>query len=150
MSSADDMEDASWFLDQAKGRSISDVITNGIAGWALASFSAAITGMQNVLDLILFTPVDVGQEIIWASGEGFIIKPLNEILPTGSEITAGSLEEFGLIAFPVGVVILLLTYWIITRYLRRGETTDMPFPGIGIDVIPFVGVEEESPEENEA
>lgn len=149
MSSAEDMEDASWFIEQAKGRSISNVIVNGIAAWALAATSAAITGMQNVLDLIVFTPVDVGTEIIWASGRGFIISPINEVLPAGSRITANSLEEFGIIALPVGVGVLLLTLVLVTWYLRRGETTDLPFPGISIDLIPFVGVQEEDPDEDE-
>lgn len=150
MSSSQDMENASWFLDQARGRSISSVIVNGIAAWFLSVSSAAITGMQSVLDLILFTPIDVGTNIIQASGRGFIIKPISDVLPTGSETTAEALTDFGLIALPVGVIVLLATLWIIVTYLRRGETTDMPFPGIAVDVIPFVGVEEESPEEADA
>lgn len=148
MSAADDMDSASDFLDRGEGTSIPDAITQGIAAWALAAFSAGITGMQQVLDLILFTPVDVGTEIIWASGEGFVIEPINTVLPEGAQVTAESLDQFGYVALLAGGAIVLAFFYMMIRfYLSRGETTDGPFPGIGFDVIPFVGVEEEDTED---
>lgn len=144
MSAADDMDSASDFLDRAKGTDPAGAILRGITAWVLAAFSAGITGMQQVLDLILFTPVDAGTDIIRASAEGFIIGPLNTILPESAQITADNLDQFGFIALLAGGAIVLLFFYMIFRfYLRERETTDLPFPGIGVDVVPFVGVEEE-------
>lgn len=148
MSAADDMDSASDFLDRGEGTSIPDAITQGISAWALAAFSAGITGMQQVLDLIVYTPVAVGRDIIRASGGGFIIEPIDTILPEAAQVTADSLDQFGYVALLAGGAIVLAFFYMLIRfYLSRGETTDGPFPGLGFDVIPFVGVNEEDTED---
>lgn len=129
-------------ISRAKGSSLTDIAKRGFGGWLLAIAAAAITGLQSMLELLL-TPIRLLRDLMAASINAFFLEPLGIVI-AGSNTTTAGVREFGIFGLLVAVAIVLATFYLIIRYLQEAETTDVPIPGLVVDVIPWVGAEEEA------
>lgn len=129
-------------LQAARGRSLTAVTVTGLAGILLAASESAIESLQAIVNLAILAPASGLADFVETSIEGFLTEPINVIV-AGAEASAASMDAFGFLGLPVGVGVVLLSYMIVATYLNEDETTDVPIPGLMVDVIPFVGVEEE-------
>ncbi|MFB6188368.1 MAG: hypothetical protein ABEI57_00650 [Halapricum sp.] len=131
------------FLNRAeKYEKLANVAKTGIGAWMIAVSIAVIRGMQNILDLLVLTPIDVLTNVMTAAGESVLIGPLR-VIDAGALASALGVQSFGFLGLPVAFVLVLGTYLILARYTALPSTSDVPFPGISVDVIPFVGAEDE-------
>lgn len=129
------------YIDRAKGDNLTDIAKRGFGGWLLSIAAAAIAGVQSLLQLLL-TPVDLLVKLMQRSVGAFFLEPLG-IIESGAQASATGASEFGLFGLLVAVAIVLASFWMVIRYLQEDETTDVPMPGVAVDLIPFVGVDEE-------
>lgn len=137
---------ASGLLSRARGRSLTQIAKQGFGGWLLAVSTAAITGLQTFLDLLL-TPIDLMLQLANASVNAFFLEPFG-IITEGSEASAQGVAEFGVFGLIIAVLVVLGSIFIIAQFLERQDTTDVPIPGLLIDPpIPGIGVEEEEQED---
>lgn len=135
------MADPMDLIDEAEGKSLTNIAKQGIGGWLLALAVAAITGVQQVVDLLVVTPVEVMTGVAETAAASILESPL-DIIDSGAEESASAVAEFGIFAILVAVALVLASFWIVSQYLEREETSDL-VPGIMVDVVPFVGVDEE-------
>jgi hypothetical protein len=128
-------------IERAQGKSLTSVAKTGVGGWLLAVSVAAITGVQQILDLMVVTPVDVVTDIARTAGDSLVEGPLG-IVDAGSAASANDVGEFGFLAVLVAIALVLASLYMVSQYLEREDTSDL-IPGIFTDVVPFVGVDEE-------
>lgn len=129
-------------LDRAEGKSLTRIIIEGLGATIFAAFASAAAGIEVLFDLVILTPANVLMDVLEESAFAFIVEPLGIIIE-GAEASQNSVGEFGILGYIAGIVVVLAGYMLIARYLNERETTDLPFPGIQVDLIPWVGVEEE-------
>ncbi|GGL26044.1 hypothetical protein GCM10009037_07110 [Halarchaeum grantii] len=141
MSSSDELSGAEYYLDRARGTSLTNLAKRGVGGWLLALAGAGITGMQSMLQLLL-TPVELLTDLMAASVNAFFLEPFGIVI-AGASASAEGARQFGIFGLIVAVLIVLASFWIVIQYINQQDTTDVPIPGLTVDVIPFVGVDEE-------
>lgn len=147
-----DQQEALDYIDRAKGRSIVEIIGNGIAGWILSMFAAMIAGFQTIFDF-LFLPFEILIDVATASADAFIIGPF-DLVGIGTDVSATAiraLEGFaGLIGLPVAVVVVLGTLLIVITYLQLGTSSNL-LPGLFVDnrVVDFFFTSPEEEAEGE-
>ncbi len=127
-------------INKAEGKGLTSITKQSIGGWLFALSSSVILGIQALTQLLLM-PVRLVNRIGENVVEGLILKPL-VIVITGSETTAQGVSEMGLFGLPIGTVILLGTFFLITLYLRQDATSDF-LPGTFTDYL-GVGVDEDA------
>lgn len=133
--------DAMTLINQAEGKSLTKVARNGLGGYLLALATSAISGTQQIFDLLIL-PLEMLMSVGREAVDGLILAQIG-VVEAGAQTTASELGAFGFLAQPAGVALTLGTFLIIAYYLRREETSDL-VPGIFIDPpIPFVGVQED-------
>ncbi|QZX98726.1 hypothetical protein [Halobaculum rubrum] len=126
-------------LEKARGRSLTGIAKQGIGGWLLALSTSAILGVQAIVKVLL-VPVDLFVNITGAVGEALILSPLGVVI-AGSEASAQSVAEFEFLGLPLGTVLVLSSFAVVSLYLRQPWSSDF-IPGTFTD-IPFLGTEEE-------
>ncbi|MBB6645077.1 hypothetical protein [Halobellus ruber] len=134
---------ATELLNRAKGSSLTNIAKRGFGAWLLSISAGFITGTQAIIDLALITPANLLTDFMGATLGAFLIEPLGVII-AGSEASQQGVRAFGLFGLIVGIVIVLAAFWIIIQYINRQDTTDLPFPGLTTDTVPFVGADEEA------
>jgi hypothetical protein len=127
-------------LEDAKGRSTTSILRQGVGAWLLTVSTSAILGLQAVVELMVLTPVDIVTDIMRGVAEGLILGPLG-LVETGAETSSQALGQFEIFGFPLSVVLFLSGLFIVGLYLRERETSDL-FPGTFTDFIG--GTEEEA------
>jgi hypothetical protein len=127
-------------INKAEGKGLTSITKQGIGGWLFALSSSSIVGTQALTDLLLM-PVRLVNRIGENVVEGLILKPLLVVI-TGSETTAQGVSEMGLFGLPIGTLMLLGTFFLITLYLRQDATSDF-LPGTFTDYF-GVGVDEDA------
>lgn len=133
------------FLDRAKGADLTTLAKRGFGGWLLAVATAIITSTQQVLDLLVVTPINVMTDVIDQSAEAFFLSPL-DVIDSGADASATGAGEFGIFGLLVGLAVVLAGYRMVTWYLSDEDTGDL-VPTGGLDVVPFVGGAEEDEDE---
>lgn len=127
-------------INKAEGKGLTSITKQGIGGWLFALSSSSILGTQALTELLLM-PVRLVNRIGENVVEGLILKPLLVVI-TGSQATAEGVSEMGLFGLPIGTVMLLVTFFLITLYLRQDATSDF-LPGTFTDYL-GVGVDEDA------
>lgn len=124
----------------ASGGKPATVLLASVFGVVVSIAQGGINVLQSIFNLIA-QPLDAGGVAIATAFEATIVEPL-QVLISGAGVSADSLDTFGFIALPVGVALLLGSYWLIVQYLEEDETSDtVVVPGF--PDLPFFGVEEE-------
>ena len=132
-------------LDRARGKSLTDLAKTGFGAWLLAVSTSVITGTQELLNLLIVTPIDVITTVMRESGAAFFVEPLS-VISEGATASARGAGEFGVFGLIVAVLVVLGAYRIVTWYLSDDDTSDL-IPAGGLDVVPFVGGAEEDEDE---
>lgn len=127
------------FIERARGRNLTGIAKQGIGGWLLALSTSFILGVQAVTQILL-VPVDAFVNITDAVVSAIILSPLGVVV-AGSEASAQSVAEFEFLGLPLGTVLVLGSFAIVSLYLRQPWSSDF-IPGTFTD-IPFLGTEEE-------
>lgn len=125
-------------LGQVMGRAIVLPITT-----FLASLAGLIVSIFNVPILTLGS---LGEGIGGVIGSLF--GSVSLILERSGQVSAGNLEIFGILAFVVGLGVVLLGAYLFAQYTEQEETSNF-FPFIGGDIpswIPGIGKSEEGEE----
>lgn len=128
-------------LDRARGRGLTGIAKQGLGSWLLAIVTAGVAGLQSILQLLL-VPVDLLVSLFDASVSAFFLRPFG-IVEAGAATTEQAVSEFGIFGLIVAVGVVLGTIYLIIQYLNQQDTTDVPIPGATVDLIPFVGADEE-------
>lgn len=123
-----------------QGGTPAQALLASVFGIVLSISQGGINVIQSLFGFIAGV-IDAGADAAAAVFRATLIEPLG-VLITGSEVSAGSLEQFGFLAIMVGVALLLGVYWMITQYLEEEETSDTTIVP-GFPDLPFFGVEEE-------
>lgn len=131
-----------YFSDGGKAGTL---ILSTLFGVIVSIATGGINVTQSIFGLIA-EPLDSAGTAIADAFETVILEPLGPVV-AGSDISSGSLEQFGVLALPAGIVLLLGSYYIVTVYLKQTDTPDL-IPVPGFPDLPFVGVDED-PEEDE-
>lgn len=139
MSSKDPMELIEEAADTDGG--LTGIAKKGIGGWLLAVSTAAITGVQEIVDLLVVVPAEAMGDVIDVSAEAVFEDPLG-VISTGATETGAAVGEFGFLALPVSVGVVGVTLYGVNLYLQREGTSDLFLGGVS-DYIPFVGADEE-------
>jgi len=137
----------------SSGGRVSTLLIGGIFGTILSFFQGGVNVIQSVFGVVAGVIDNMGDATVQIV-EGLITDPL-AIVSAGSQVTQNALQNYGVIAFLVGVAILLASFWMITQFLEERETPDVlappgfpdipEIPGTGIDV----GVTEEGETEED-
>lgn len=123
---------------------LTNIAKKGVASWLFAVGTAGVAGIQSMVDLLLIVPISVLTDIVRSSGEAFVIDPLR-VISEGAGASATAAGDFNFLGLPIGVGIVLGTYLLVNRYVSMPETSDI-LPGVMVDLIPFVGSEDEDDE----
>lgn len=139
------MPTASSILDRVTGRSLEQVLQEGVAGTLLAISASLISGILTVADLFTRPLESLGTVLVTVI-QTFFITPL-DIISQGAITSATSLEpgatfDLGPLTLLLGLVTVLAFFWILAQYLQEDETSNVA-PGLPFDVsLPFFREEE--------
>lgn len=143
------MATASELFDRAKNAGdLQGLLKQGIGGSILAVFFGITSGILSVADLII-KPVDA-----IASSTSNVIRTIfdvSDIIAAGITATADSILgsfNLGPFSFALSIGAVLLGFYIISRYLELGQTTNIGLFGTGIDV-PTPGFTDAEEDEDE-
>lgn len=134
-------------FEQAKS---ADSLAESIRLWMAAIIGAIGTvmasGVLTIADIVI-KPAQAVADIGALGVQVIFGSPLRVVLAGTNETINALLGPFGLgpFALPFSVVIVLLTFWIVARYLREDETGNI-FPTVPVDIAWF-GADEEDNEE---
>jgi hypothetical protein len=140
-------ESATDYQLRASGRDWTAIFQQITGGIALAGGAAFTTGVLSLADLAL-SPIQAITDVMRTAPEAFIGTPLEFLIASGdqasSAITSSPWTALGPFLLPFGLIIVLLTAWILSRFLREDETSNL-IPFLSFD-LPFLGREEEGNE----
>jgi len=125
------------------------LLQGAIFGILVSGVTGGINIIQSAVALVA-APLDALTNTVDQAVESLILAPLGIIETTAETSGTATSEQFGVFAILVGVVLVLGSYWMITKYLEQSETSDtLPIPGLG-DAPGFLplGVTEENEDEN--
>jgi hypothetical protein len=145
-----DLDDADSILRYTTDKSLSETIQNGIAGILMGIAASLISGILSVADLLI-KPIDALALALQDVVRAFIVEPLM-IIVQGARTSAFSLApgggfDLGPFTLALGIGSVLLGYWVLSKYLRRGSTSNV-IPGAPFDIsLPWFREEEGDPED---
>ena len=125
------------------------LLQGAIFGILVSGVTGGINIIQSAVALVA-APLDALTNTVDQAVASLILAPLGIIETTAETSGTATSEQFGVFAILVGVVLVLGSYWMITKYLEQSETSDtLPIPGLG-DAPGFLplGVTEENEDEN--
>jgi len=131
------------------GGQLGTLLQGAIFGVLVSGVTGGINIIQSGIALVV-APLDALAETVDQAVASLILAPLGIIETTAETSGEATSDQFGVFALFVGVVLVLGSYWIITKYLEQSETSDtLPIPGLG-DAPGFLplGVTEENEDEN--
>lgn len=120
------------------------ILLASVFGVVISIAQGGINVIQSLFGFIAGV-IDAGAESAAAVFSATLIEPLG-VLISGSQVSADSLDAFGVLAILVGTGLLLGVYWMITQYLEQRETSDTTIVP-GFPDLPFFGVTEEGERE---
>jgi len=116
----------------------------------IASLWYGTVEIINAVVTFITTPFIEGGKAIAAFFSGLLTSPLSILETTALASAEGIAAQFGWLAFPVGVAVVLSVLFMINRYREEPETGDT-FPGLPFDtpdIGPFeIGTTEEGEDE---
>jgi hypothetical protein len=133
----------------SKGGSLGTLLSSFIFG-ILGSLTIGVGNIINAVVTFITTPFVEFADAVGSFASGLITSPLS-ILETTAQTSATSIAaQFGWLAFPVGVLVILGVLFAINSYREQQETGDT-IPGLPFDVPdigPFeIGTTEEGEDE---
>lgn len=131
------------------GGDVATVITGMITGLGTSVF-IGIGDIVNAVVGFITSPFKGGADAIEKLISGILGSP-GEILDTTAQTTGTAIsEQFGWMAYPVGVAVVLGSLYLVVQYLEQRETGDT-FVGLPFDTPDFgpfdIGVTEEGEDE---
>jgi cytosine/uracil/thiamine/allantoin permease len=114
-------------------RSLSSIWREGVGAYLLAISASAIAGTQAILDFLLFTPINIMQEVIVTSISSLVLEPLG-LVDSSTQATAQAVNNLSILSLPAAIGVILVTFFIINLYLGRRSTSDL-VPGSFTDFI---------------
>jgi len=130
----------------ANGGKLSRLLQGSIFGLVISIATGGINFIQSVFALLV-SPLDVAADLVPAFFEATVLEPLGVIVAGAQASASGIAAQFGVFALPVGMIVVLGTFFIMVQFLEEEETPDFiaipGFPDIP-DVLGLqLGVEEE-------
>lgn len=119
-------------INRAEGKTLAQLLKQGIGGWLLGVSVALIAGAQTVLEF-LFLPFDIFIDLAGSSVSAFLLEPM-DLPAAGYGITARALESLGIAAGPVSTGIALFGIVIVLGYLALNITSNF-LPGLIVDNV---------------
>lgn len=98
----------------------------------IASIWYGVVEIINAVVTFITTPFIEGGQAIAAFFSGLLTSPLSILDTTALASAEGIAAQFGWLAFPVGVAVVLGVLWMINKYREDPETGDT-FPGLPFD-----------------
>lgn len=126
-------------FERASNLSIADAVRQSITQQILAIAFGIAAIISALFGLIVSAFETLGEQV--GAIPAAILGGGADIIQFGAGVTAAALEQFGIVAFIIGIVIVLIGIWILIQFLQEPETGDF-FPGIPFD-LPIGGVREE-------
>lgn len=117
-----------------------------LAGVVMAIISTIFLMFANAAATFLSSLIEMFTIAMTMAAEGLggfiqaIFAGAGTIMEVGGAFTAEALQKFDILAFPVGLAIVLISLWMIAQYRQEQETGDL-LPGLPVDVgnIPLLG-----------
>lgn len=116
----------------------------------IASIWYGVVEVINAVITFITTPFIQGGQAIAALFSGLLTSPLDILDVTAQASAEGIAAQFGWLAFPVGVGIVLVVLYLVNEYREQRATGDT-FPGLPFDTPDFgpfeIGTTEEGEDE---
>ena len=126
---------------------------NLLSGFIFGTMASIFLGIGQIIDAVatfLATPFIEGGQAIGALITGLFEAPATILERTGFASAEAIAAQFGWLAYPIGVGMVLLALYMIVQYLEQRETGDT-FPGLPFDTPDIgpleIGVTEEGERE---
>ena len=99
------------------------LLQGSIFGLLVSVATGGINFIQSVFGLVV-APLDAAANTVTTFFQATVLAPLGIAERTAATSGAAIASQFGPFALPVGIGVILLTFWIITQFLEEEETPD--------------------------